>query len=416
MTSVQLPYGHTHLTVEIHEANLLGVITPKTASQGLQDEDALLREALLHPIGSPRLRHLAHPGQRVAVVTSDLTRPCPSARMLPYILEELNAAGVPDEDIFIVMGLGLHRPMTGEEIDQVVSPEIHRRIRVLNHDMADTVRLGITSRGTPAEFFRPVVEADLRVCLGNLEFHWFAGYSGGAKAILPGVASRAAVTANHTLMTQPGVGGGRIQGNPLREDIEEAVAMLGVDFILNVVVDGEHRILAAVAGDLTAAHRQGCQVIAARGQVSVPQLADIVIASAGGFPKDINMYQAHKGLQHASDFARDGGILILAAECREGLGNKTFESWMMAANSPGEILERSQREFVIGGHKAVGIAAIEARARVYLVSDLPGDLAQRIFMAPFASPQAALGAALDELGAASKVLALPQAGSIIPQF
>jgi nickel-dependent lactate racemase len=438
-----LPYGDTHFTVEVPEANLLGVITPKVfanthpavagtvvpgavagiadpgAVAGIDDpgsEEALLRQALAHPIGSPRLHDIAHTGQRVTIVTSDVTRPCPSARMLPYILEELNAAGVSDKDIFIVIGLGIHRPMTGEEIDQIVSPEIHRRIQVLNHNKADTVRLGVTSRGTPAEFFRPVVEADLRLCLGNLEFHWFAGYSGGAKAILPGVASHAAIIANHTLMTHPGVGGGLIQGNPLREDIEEAVAMLGVDFILNVVVDGEHRILAAVAGDLTAAHRQGCQLIDARGRIRVPRPADIVIASAGGFPKDINMFQAHKGMRYASDFTRLGGILILVAECREGLGNPVFESWMMSASSPAEILVRSQHEFAFGGHKAVNIAAIESRMPVFLISALPDDLVRRIFMTPFTSPQAALQAALNKLGPESQVFALPQAGSVLAQW
>ena len=225
--------------------------------------------------------------------------------------------------------------MTEEEIDRVVSPQIHRRIRVVNHDADNVVRLGVTSRGTPVEIFRPLVEADVRVCLGNLEFHWFAGFSGGAKAVLPGCASRATVTANHALMVRPGVGSGRIQGNPLREDIEEGVAMLGVHFILNVVVDGQHNILSAVAGDVTAAHRRGCEAIAARGKVKVARKADIVIASAGGFPKDINMYQAHKGLENAAYFVRDGGVLILAAECRERMGNKTFENWMLRGIIPG---------------------------------------------------------------------------------
>jgi nickel-dependent lactate racemase len=415
-TTVSLPYGERSLAVQVPAGHLLDVILPKTGAIEVRDEAEMIRAALERPIGSPRLRDLVHRGQRIAIVTSDLTRPCPSERLLPFVLEELSAAGIPDEDIFVVLGLGLHRPMTEEEIDRVVSPEVHRRIRVLNHNAEDVVRLGVTSRGTPVEFFRPLVEADVRVCLGNLEFHWFAGFSGGAKAVLPGCASRATVTANHALMVRPGVGAGRIQGNPLREDIEEGAAMLGVHFILNVVVDGQHNILSAVAGDVTAAHRRGCEAIAARGKVKVPRKADIVIASAGGFPKDINMYQAHKGLENAAYFVRDGGILILAAECREALGNKTFEQWMFAASSPQEILERIQKEFVLGGHKAAGIANIERRAKVFLVSDMPDDLVRRLFMTPFADVQEALQAALQELGSESQVLVLPQAGSIIPDF
>lgn len=413
-TTIRLPYGDASLDVVVPNQNLMGVVAPRQNVQQQVDEGELLRAALDHPSGTPPLRDLARKGQRIAIVTSDLTRPCPSARLLPYILDELAAAGVPDEDIFIVMGLGLHRPMSPEEMEQVVGASIYRRIRVLNHDANDTVHLGVTSRGTPVEIFRPVVEADLRICLGNLEFHWFAGYSGGAKAILPGVASKATVTANHGLMIQPGVGSGRIQDNPLRMDIEEGVAMLGVDFILNVVVDGEHHIIGAVAGDVIAAHRRGCQMIAERGMVKVERKADIVIASAGGFPKDINMYQAHKGLENASYFVRDGGVIILAAECREGWGNQTFEAWMKAALSPQDILERIQREFQLGGHKAAGIANIERRARVFLTSTMSDDQVRQMFMMPFAHPQQALEAALAELGADSQALALPLAGSIIP--
>ncbi len=345
-----------------------------------------------------------------------MTRPCPSDQLIPPILEELAAAGIPDQDITIVIGLGLHRPMSEAEIDQALSPAIHKRFRVLNHDADDTVHLGVTSYGTPVEIFRPVVEADVRVCLANLEFHYFAGYSGGAKSILPGVASRAAVTANHSMMVRMGAHAGHIDDNPVRLDLEEGVAMLGVDFILNAVVDGEHRILSAVAGDVIAAHRQGCALIAARGKVKVASKADIVVASAGGFPKDINLYQAHKGLENASYFVRPSGALILVAECREGLGNATFESWIMAASSPVEVLERLKKQFVLGGHKAAAIAAIEQRADVTMITQMPDDLVRHVWFAPYPEPQAALQDALAKLGSESKVLVLPQAGSMIPEF
>jgi len=414
--TVQVPYGNIHLEISLPEKNLMGIIEPQIVEEQREDEISILRQAIENPIGSPRLRDLARSGQKVAIVTSDLTRPCPSAKMLPVILDELSTAGIPDEDIQIILGLGLHRPMSDVEIEDTVSYNIRNRIQVINHDPNNTVHLGVTSFGTPVEFFRPVVEADIRICLGNLEFHWFAGYSGGAKAILPGCASKACVTANHGLMVRPGSASGHIEDNPLRMDIEEAVALLGVDFILNVVVDGNSRIIGAVAGELTAAHRKGCETVAVRGKVKVAKKADIVVASAGGFPKDINLYQAHKGLENARYFVREGGVIILAAECKEGIGNKTFESWILSADSPAQVLIRIQNEFALGAHKAAAIADIVQKSPVLIVSNLTNEIARKAFLDPYLSIKDALKDAFRRSGPESQVLILPHAGSIILDF
>jgi nickel-dependent lactate racemase len=411
---VQLAYGRTRLGVELPTDNLLGVFRPKPITT-VPDEDKLIAAALTDPLGTPQLREIPTPGSKVAIVTSDMTRPCPSPRLLPYVLSELAAAGIPDDDIFIVLALGLHREMTPEEVEATVSSEIRNRYRVLSHDSSDTVYLGATSHGTPVEFFRPLVEeADVRICLGNVEFHYFAGYSGGAKAIFPGCASKAGVTANHAMMVRPEAAAGIIEGNPVRADIEQAVGMLGVDFILNVVVDEKHKVVGAFAGDMIAAHRKGCELVAVRGKVKIPQLADIVIASPGGYPKDINLYQAQKALDNARYFARDSGVIILVAECTEGFGNPTFETWLLNAASPRELLERIQEEFVIGGHKAAAIASVQTSYAVNLVSELPNNAVLRGGMIPFGSVQQAFDIAIGTLGGESKVIVLPQAGSILP--
>ena len=416
-STVTLAYGTGTYDVNIPDSNLLGVYgVRESESVVTQDESLILRNALNNPIGTAPLRELVHPGVQVAIITSDLTRPCPSDRLLPPVLEELRAAGIPDKDILIVLALGVHRPMTEAEIDQTLSPEIHRRFRVLNHDPDNTVHLGETRRGTPVDIFRPVVEADIRICLGALEFHWFAGFSGGAKAILPGCASMAFVTKNHAMLVLPEAAGGRNEGNPLRADLEEGVSMLGVDFILNVVLDPENRIQEAVAGDVIAAHRAGCELISRRRKVYVPRKGDIVLASPGGYPKDINLFQSHKGLENASHFVRQGGILILVAECREMIGNQNFEDWMLTSKSPQDILERMEGQFILGGHKAAALAATELRIQVYLVSALPADLARRMYMQPFDTPQAALDHAMEELGLESQVIVLPHAISILPDF
>jgi nickel-dependent lactate racemase len=378
------------------------------------DEALVLREVLAQPIGTPRLRQLAQAGQKVAIVISDLTRPCPSERLLPAVLDELTAACVPDEDITVIAALGLHRPMTEPELTAAAGEGVYRRVRVVNHDPSDTLPLGVTSAGTPVELFRPLVEADLRVCVGNLEFHYFAGFSGGAKAILPGCAAQATINANHAMMVEAGARAGQIAGNPVRRDIEEGAAMLGVDFILNVVVDEQHRITGAVAGDVTVAHRRGCELIRQRGTIPIPRLADIVVASAGGFPKDVNLYQAQKALENAAYAVRPGGALVLIAECREGFGSQVFESWMREANSPDEILERIKQRFVIGGHKAAAIAAVLKRAHVCLVSAMPPEVVRACGLLPFDDAEQALRWALQQLGDAASVLALPDAGSSLP--
>jgi nickel-dependent lactate racemase len=411
---VKLPYGRRSVAVCLPATCLLQVLqVPPTALQ--TDPAEAVRQALARPIGCPPLRDLVRPGERVVIVTSDATRPCPSNQLLPPVLEELWSAGVAEQSVTVVMALGLHRPMTSAEIERAVSPVVAAKVPVINHDPTDVVRLGITSRGTPVELFRPVVEADRRICLGNLELHWFAGFSGGAKAILPGCASAGTIQANHALMAQPGVAAGRLDGNPVRADLEEGTALVGVDLILNVLLDGRHQISQAVAGDVNLAHRCGCQWVADRGIVPIAQPADLVLVSAGGHPKDINLYQAQKALDNAVRGVRPGGIVVLLAECSEGFGNSTFESWMLGASGPAEILQRIQERFALGGHKAAGFATALQRARVYLVSDLPPEQVRRCSMVPFTDAASAIIAALGELDAFPRVLVLSEGGMILPR-
>jgi len=412
-TTVRLPFGKSHVSVQVPSGQLLGVFRPKVTTEST-DETAVVRKALEHPIGSPRLREIARPGQKTVIVTSDITRPCPSDKLLPAVLAELAQAGVFEKDITIVVALGLHRSMSDAELEQAVGTEVYRRVRVINHDPARTVRLGVTQRGMPVEFLREVVQADLRICLGNLEFHYFVGYSGGAKAILPGCASLATITANHSMMVRPEAVGGQIEGNPVRADIEEAVAMVGVDFVLNVLVDAEHRVLAAVAGDVTAAHRQGCEMVAERGKVPIPDLAEVVLASPGGYPKDVNLYQAQKALDNAGCAMRPGGVTILVAECIEEIGGQVFGEWMTRGSTPQELLRAIQEKFVLGGHKAAAIAKIANQGRVFLVSPALARFSLT-GMEHYPDAQAALDAALELLGPKARVLALPEAASVLPQ-
>jgi nickel-dependent lactate racemase len=373
-----------------------------------------VRLALAAPLDSPRLRQLVHPGQQVVILTSDITRPCPSERILPPLVEELTAAGVRDQDMCVVFGLGSHRPHTPEEQARLVGKEIYTRLRCIDSDPNQTIYIGRTSRGTPVEVFEPVARADVRIAVGNVEPHYFAGYSGGAKAILPGVCSLATIRANHALMVDPRARSGNIADNPVRQDIEEGAAMVGIDFILNVVLDRQKNIVAASAGHPVTAYRWACQVVDALSMTPVPQLADIVIVSAGGYPKDINMYQAQKALDNAAMAVKPGGQIIWAAQCPEGLGHGTFEEWMVGS-TPAQILERIQQDFVLGGHKAAAIARVQQGASILLVSALPEDLVRACNMQPYPDLQSALQAALGRAGNDPFITVIPEGASVLPK-
>lgn len=409
---LEFGYGPGTQDVEIGAQKLLGVLRP-VPLEASEPEEVLLARALDTPIRSPRLEELVRPGERVAIITSDITRPFPTARVLPALLARLYRAGISPEDITLVFALGSHRRHTEAEMRRLAGPA-WGAIHCADSGQNGFVPLGTTRRGTPVEIDRLVAEADRRICLGNIEYHYFAGYSGGAKAIMPGVSTRAAIQANHSRMTDPNACVGRLEGNPVREDLEEAAALVGVDFLLNVVLDEHKRIVHAVAGDITAAHRAGCAWLDRHFRTPIPALADIVIASQGGAPKDLNLYQTQKALDNAKHAVRPGGIIILAGACPEGLGEDTFQQWMLEAQSPQDLIRRIQREFRLGGHKAAAIALVLERCQVFLVSQMPPELVRRCFLTPFSTIQAAYDAALARLGPEATVTAMPYGGSTLP--
>ncbi len=406
-------FGTGFQEVEVPEQNLIGELHANEVPVGLTGE-AEVRRALENPIGSPRLKDIVHAGETVAIVTSDVTRPMPTKLVMPALLDELYAGGVRKEDITLVFALGSHRHQTDEERQRLAGERAWNEIRCVDSDPDDCIGYGTTSRGTPVDITRVVAQADRRICLGNIEYHYFAGYSGGAKAIMPGASTRAAIQANHSRMILPEAKAGALEDNPVRLDIEEAGAMVGIDFIVNVVLSEHKEILKAVAGDVTKAHREGCRFLDTlyRKELSAP--ADIVLVSQGGAPKDLNLYQTQKALDNAKHAVRDGGVIILIGSCKEGLGEKTFEEWMTTAPTAHSLIERIEREFRLGGHKAAAIAMVLERAEVDLVSELDDGFVRSIFLNPQPSAQAALDRAFAKLGPNATVLAMPYGGSTLP--
>ncbi len=408
-------FGTGTQEAEIPEKNLLGVLRANEAAPGLTGE-AEVRRALAEPIGSPRLREIVKPGEKIAIVTSDVTRPMPTYKVMPALLDELYAAGVKGEDVTLVFALGSHRKHTDEERKRLAGERAWNEIACVDSDPADCVHMGVTAAGTPVDVTRTVARADRRICLGNIEYHYFAGYSGGAKAIMPGVSTRAAIQSNHSMMVRPEACAGALETNPLRMDIEEAGAICGIDFILNVVLSEHKDILRAVAGHPVEAHRAGCAFLDRLYLKELPRGADVVLVSQGGAPKDLNLYQTQKALDNARHAVNPGGVIVLIGSCKEGLGERVFEEWMTQSESPRAMIERIGRDFQLGGHKAAAIAMTLEKADVYLVSDLEPDFVRSIFLTPQPTVQAALDAAFARLGPEATVLAMPYGGSTLPRI
>lgn len=405
-------YGLGAQSVSVPQKNLIANLTANAMSHPRSGVDAVVY-ALNNPIGSDRLSNLVHKGQTVAIITSDITRPMPTWQVLPSLLEELYHGGIQKEDITLVFALGSHRHHTEEEIRHLAGC-CFDEIRCIDSDPTDCIHMGTTSRGTPVDITRSVAEADVRICLGNIEFHYFAGYSGGAKAIMPGVSTPDAIQCNHRMMVSQDACAGKLTGNPIREDIEEAGSICGIDFIVNVVLDEHKQIVHAVAGDVTAAHRAGCAYLDRMYRKPIPEKADIVLVSQGGAPKDANLYQTQKALDNAKHAVKDGGTIILIGACPEGLGSAKFESWLTTANSAHEMVERIGREFELGGHKAAAIGLVLERACIDLVSEMDDDFVRSIFMNPQPSAQAALDAAFSKYGPDATVIAMPFGGATLP--
>lgn len=412
---IEVGYGKSRLKLTIDERNLLGVLEIAEPNPP-PSEEAEIERALDSPIGSPRLEDLARPGMKVVVMASDITRPSPSFKLVPAVVKRLEKAGIPDSDVTIMFGMGIHRLHSEEEKCALVGSEIYERFKCVDStESGDFVLLGTTSRGTPVEVNREVAECDLLVATGNVEYHYFAGYSGGAKAVLPGACSRRTVEANHSMQLLPGAEAGSYDDNPVRQDIEEAARMVGLDFILNVVLDEKKRIIRAFAGDPVEAHAWARELVDEVYSVDIHKEADIVIASAGGYPKDINLYQAQKGLENAKYAVRQGGTVILLAECQEGLGERVFQAYLTGMELD-DILESIRNKFVLGGHKAAAMARILKKAEVYLVSAMDEELVTRCKMVPFTRFEDAFEAALRKHGPDAGIWVMPYAGSTMPRY
>lgn len=410
---IKLKYGRSSVKFNLNEKNHMDTILPNSIHFDLIN-DAEVQRAIQNPIGTKRLKDIVRPGESIVIITSDISRPMPSYRVLPHVIAELKQGGVIEEDITIVLARGTHRGHTENERKALVGEEIYNsRIKVIDSDVNRCIRLGTCKNGTPVDIFEPVVNADRRICLGNIEYHYFAGYSGGNKALMPGVSSLEAIQKNHSNLVHPEARAGNLDTNPVRQDIDEVSDFIPIDFIVNVILDDKKQIIKAVAGHNKEAHRAGCLELDKIYKRPLEKQADIVVFSPGGHPKDINLYQSHKSLENIKHTVRDGGIIIWCASSAEGFGQKVFEEWL-TNKKPKEMINDIINRFILGGHKAASIALVLERVKLFMVSDLPDDLVRSIHLIPFATVQEAVDEAIRQMGENAKVLVLPEAGSVMP--
>jgi nickel-dependent lactate racemase len=420
---VEVPYGSQKLCFTVPDKNLLGIIVPQEVPT--IDPAAAIRAALAQPIGSVRLREMARPGQKVVIIPTDITRSLHEEIILPLLLDELNAAGIPDEDITLVVATGTHRPNSREECVAMYGEEVVNRVRIVNHsayDEASLKYLGKTpSRGIPVKVNRLVAEADLKIATGVIEPHLFAGYSGGVKSIAVGVAGAETIAATHNvdILDDPRTRLGVIEGNVFRQFLEEATAFVKLDFVVNVVLNPRKEFVRVVAGDPVAAHAEGVRTARQVYEVPVDRQADIVIA-APGYPKDRDLYQATRAVNTSvygpKPLVRKGGVLIIPAPCQDGIGHEGYHAWMKTVHSADEAAEKARSEgFAPGEHKVFVLARILQHAELMIVgSAIPDQTLRELLLTPMRTMEEALERAFAKLGPDASVWVLPYGVITIP--
>lgn len=301
-----------------------------------------------------------------------------------------------------------------EDEHRILAGKAYDEIKCVDSDWNDVTTVGTTKRGTRVDLDTRIVKADHRILIGNVEYHYFAGFSGGAKAIFPGMSTPESIAMNHRMMTSDDAHTAKLTGNPVREDIEEAASFVKTDFIINVVLNTKKQVIAAFAGDIKEAHRKACAYYDHVYRSLIPAKADIVLVSQGGAPKDRNLYQTQKALDNAGHAVKDGGTIIVVGSCKEGFGQKNFEEWMLKYKNPDEMLEALEKQFVLGGHKACAIASIRRRADIWLVSDMDPEIVSQTFLKPYDSLEHAFHDAMMKYGDQATVISMPYGGSTLP--
>ena len=413
----EVPYGSSTITFEFEPNENPEIITPKKTHPP-HDPLKVVKTALEKPVGLQKLPNLKH--KTISVAINDKTRPVPYLYLLPPLLEKLEEMGASRDNIGLIIASGTHTPMTPPEVKKLLPHGIISAFKVTVHNCDDKnnlVYLGETSRRTPIWLNRDYANADIKIVTGNIEPHHFMGFSGGVKGAAIGLTGRDTININHAFLLDDKSALGVYDENPMRQDVEEIGKRIGVNFALNTILDEEKNIIYAISGDPFEVMKEGVRLSRKVCQVPVMKLFDLVIASVGGSPKDINLYQSQKALSRASLLTRDGGVVILVAECPEGSGSSGYEAFMQNIDSPQAVFEKFETiGFEVGPHKALQFAKDQQRLKVILLSKMPPSLVKNLLLIPAKTPEEALSCARSFLPSNPSIAILPFSKNILPTF
>jgi nickel-dependent lactate racemase len=412
---ISLPYGNSYLEIRLVDSNIACILERQFIPE-LEDEFGTIINSLRLPIASAPLLERIHNGDKIVIIVTDNTRPCPDDRLLPPIIAELEKK-VGRKDITIIVGLGLHPPLDRSMLEVKLGKHIVDNYHVLNHNVNKTRNIGYTTYGTPVDINEIVLDADFRLSTGFIEPHFFAGFSGGRKSIAPGVSSFRTIYHNHgyKMIDNPRARAGVLEGNPVHEDMVEQAKLAGLDFIVNVLLNKEKRITHVVSGDPVMAHEAGCEIARNIAGVKINQKFDIVITTNSGAPLDLNLYQTCKGIDTASQITRDGGIILVAAACNTGVGPKHFYNLHASCLTPKEVLQRIRREEPVGVQWQNQILArAQLGHDIYLVSDLNARTVRKMMLTPASTIEEVIYRARTVLGKKAEIAVIPEGPLVLP--
>ncbi len=424
LKTYRFPYGKGSVSLNLESNSVKAVLhTAELPTIDQADVKRKVLETIRHPIGCKTLDETVKPGDTAAFICNDLTRVANSFDFMPVFLDEMNRLGVPDENMKIVFSLGAHRDMTDSEMQEAVGKDVFQRVKCFNSQARRAEEfefIGITTRGTPVNVFRELCHVDHVFLTGTVVQHYFAGYGGGRKAILPGCSALDTITANHKHMMDRACGLGVTDGNPCYEDQVEGVKLFSQGrhlFLFNAVLNAKHEFLGMFAGDFVKAHLACAKLADKAYGCPIEAKADLVIASCGGYPKDINIYQMQKTMDNARCAVKEGGVVIVVAECPEGAGNDLYVQTCRRLKCFEAIEAELRADFRMGANKAFAVTRNMQHARYILVTKADHALVKDLlFTESFASLDRAFSYALTLLSKDPSLILMPEASLTVPQL
>jgi lactate racemase len=418
---IKLDYGRTGVEVELPKDRLVGPLAIRDVEPLANPEEAIAT-VLAKPTGTPSLAELARGRKSACILICDITRPVPNRLLLPPILKILEAQGISCDDILILIATGLHRPNQGNELEEMVGPDIVKHYRIENHfgkKLADHEFLGVTPNDVPAYIDRRYTQADLKITTGLIEPHLMAGYSGGRKVICPGIAALETVKIWHgpRFLEHPRADCGYLEGNPVHEENTRIAKMAGCDFIVNVCIDGQRRITWVGAGHMEEAWMEGVRFVESVVRVPVPEALDVVVTSCAGYPLDTTWYQAIKGLTGCLPIVKQGGTIILTASLTDGIGSPEFQH-LLADNPDLKVFKErilGKNYFVMDQWQLEEFAKVAAKCKVKVVTQgMSAQTLRQCHVEPAASVEQAVADSLAEYGPAARFAVIPKGPYVLP--